>query len=108
MNKHAAPLALASVLLAACGGSRGQNAGRLAAEAPPASCSSDDRLAGRCPKLSDYGLFLGTGSDQRPAGDVIPYDVIAPLFSDFARKHRFLYLPAGVKIAYDATGAWKL
>src|SRR5205085_1240643 len=79
-----------------------------APDAAPAlpSCSAGDRATGKCSKLSDYGLFLGNGAEQRPVPGVVPYDVISPLFADFALKHRFLYLPPGTKIGYDAAGRW--
>jgi uncharacterized repeat protein (TIGR03806 family) len=43
-------------------------------------------------------------SHQVPAADVIPYDVISPLFSDYATKHRFVRVPAGQQITVDANG----
>lgn len=53
--------------------------------------------------LSEWGLFMDM-SHQIPAPDVIPYDVISPLFSDYATKHRFIRLPAGGQMATDANG----
>jgi uncharacterized repeat protein (TIGR03806 family) len=51
-------------------------------------------------KLSAYGLFDGSGATQQPAGDVLPYDVNTPLFSDYAVKFRFLRLPPGTHAVY--------
>ncbi|MBT4371628.1 MAG: hypothetical protein HOD10_02380, partial [Candidatus Marinimicrobia bacterium] len=45
------------------------------------------------PKLSDYGFFLGNMADQNPASGVMPYDVSAKLFTDYALKSRFIVLP---------------
>jgi uncharacterized repeat protein (TIGR03806 family) len=38
----------------------------------------------------------------------MPYDVIAPLFSDYTAKRRFLYLPEGAQIGYQPGELWKL
>ncbi len=52
-------------------------------------------------KLSDYGLFQGKLQDQIPVTGVIPYELISPLFSDYAHKLRFVQLPAGQSVAYN-------
>ena len=54
------------------------------------------------PRLSDYAFFTGKLSDLAPATQVFPYEVNAPLFSDYAEKARFVFLPAGQKMKYDA------
>jgi parallel beta-helix repeat protein len=59
------------------------------------------------PKLSDYGYFVGAPSAQKPAPGVVPYDVNASLFADGAGKQRFLVLPQGKKIQFDAAGRWQ-
>jgi uncharacterized repeat protein (TIGR03806 family) len=51
--------------------------------------------------LSEYGFFEGPISAQRPAADVVPYALNAPLFSDFAQKLRFIRLPKGAAVAYN-------
>lgn len=51
-------------------------------------------------KLSDYGYFMGKLSDLNPSERVIPYDLNTPLFSDYAKKKRFMFLPEGKKIEY--------
>jgi uncharacterized repeat protein (TIGR03806 family) len=53
-------------------------------------------------KLSAYGLFVGNGATQEPADGVIPYDLNTPLFSDYTEKFRFVKLPPGKTIEYDA------
>lgn len=55
--------------------------------------------------LSAYGFFTDPAA-QTPAAGVIPYDVNAPLFSDYTTKHRFLVVPPGAKIHYDDAGGW--
>jgi len=54
------------------------------------------------PRLSDYGFFTGKISDLAPATQVFPYEVNAPLFSDYAEKARFVFLPAGQEMKYDS------
>jgi uncharacterized repeat protein (TIGR03806 family) len=53
------------------------------------------------PKLSAYGFFLDASARQ-PAQGVIAYDLVNPLFSDHAAKHRFVYVPNGQAARYDA------
>lgn len=54
-------------------------------------------------KLSQYGLFVGDGSSQKPAAGVVPYDLNSPLFSDYAVKDRFIRIPAGARAVYHET-----
>lgn len=58
------------------------------------------------PKLSDYAFFDGKLSDLSPAKGVFPYAVNAPLFSDYAEKARFVYLPEGQKMTYHPDQAF--
>lgn len=57
--------------------------------------------------LSEYAFFTGKLADLKPAEGVFPYEVNAPLFSDYAEKARFIYLPAGTEMVYDSAGAFK-
>lgn len=52
--------------------------------------------------LSAYGLFADMASGL-PAKGVIPYDLINPLFSDHAAKHRFVFVPPGEAAHYHDT-----
>lgn len=54
-------------------------------------------------KLSDYGFFKGKLADLVPDKNVLPYDLNTPLFSDYAKKRRFIYLPEGERINYKET-----
>ena len=54
------------------------------------------------PRLSDYGFFEGALADLRPADNVHPYALNTPLFSDYAHKARFLYLPADSTLGWQA------
>ncbi|MEQ6120685.1 SO2930 family diheme c-type cytochrome [Reichenbachiella sp. MALMAid0571] len=53
--------------------------------------------------LSEYKFFEGKLSELIPAKNVIPYDLNTPLFSDYALKKRFIYIPKGSKIDYHPT-----
>lgn len=54
------------------------------------------------PRLSDYHFFEGDIKDQIPSLNVIPYEPASSLFTDYASKKRFIWMPAGVKAAYVA------
>ena len=51
-------------------------------------------------KLSDYNLFDGDLADLNPSERVIPYDLNSPLFSDYAHKARFVWMPEGTSARY--------
>lgn len=55
-------------------------------------------------KLSDYYFFEGDLKDQNPSYGVLPYKPISELFTDYAQKKRFLWLPNGQKATYDGDG----
>ncbi len=52
--------------------------------------------------LSEYGFFTGKIADQQPTEGVVPYALNTPLFSDYAEKLRFVKLPAGQAVTYNA------
>ncbi|MFN3620002.1 SO2930 family diheme c-type cytochrome [Sphingorhabdus sp.] len=54
------------------------------------------------PTLSEFGFF--DGSVARPSKKLIPYELRTPLFSDYATKQRFIFLPAGANITADKDG----
>ena len=51
-------------------------------------------------KLSDYGFFTNLNK-QIPTEGVLPYDLNSALFSDYADKLRFVYVPAGGFAKYN-------
>lgn len=57
-------------------------------------------------KLSEYQFFTPPLADLSPATNVFPYEVNAPLFSDYAEKARFVYLPEGSKMTYRDSAAF--
>lgn len=72
----------------------------LASAAPPGV--NDALIAGDTlpPRLSDFGFFTG----GKPSARVAPYTLNTPLFSDYAGKDRFIYVPAGRKARYAGGG----
>ncbi len=55
--------------------------------------------------LSETGLFTSVKDHTLHPG-VLPYDVVAPFWSDGLQKTRALYLPAGGKIGYTSSRGW--
>ena len=53
------------------------------------------------PNLSDYNFFEGNLKDLEPVYGVLPYDINSALFSDYAHKKRFVWMPNGSKASYD-------
>jgi uncharacterized repeat protein (TIGR03806 family) len=52
--------------------------------------------------LSKWRLFLPDGSlPLKPNKGVTPYDLNTPLFSDYASKHRFVWMPEGTSATYN-------
>lgn len=72
----------------------------LASAAPPGvndALITGDTLPQR---LSDFRFF----TSGRPNGRVHPYTLETPLFSDYAEKDRFIYVPAGKVARYTEQG----
>ncbi len=57
--------------------------------------------------LSETGC-VDAKDPTKPAAGLIPYDVIAPLWSDGAEKHRWFALPDGKTITIGSDGDWDL
>lgn len=53
-------------------------------------------------KLSDYHFFEGALKDQKPAAGVLPFEPASTLFTDYALKKRFVWMPAGSKATYNS------
>lgn len=56
------------------------------------------------PKLSDYVFFHGALKNQIPSLGVLPYDLNSHLFTDYALKKRYVWMPEGVKASYTEDG----
>lgn len=52
------------------------------------------------PTLSQYNFFVGAMAAHQPNAGVLPYDVITPLFSDYAHKFRFVWMPPGSSASF--------
>ncbi|MEN8887078.1 MAG: hypothetical protein ABF246_11875 [Winogradskyella sp.] len=50
--------------------------------------------------LSEYNFFNGDLKDLNPNYGVIPYDLNATLFSDYAKKKRFIWMPNNTSATY--------
>lgn len=51
--------------------------------------------------LSEYGLLKGTLKNLEPNESVLEYEPIAPLFTDYAHKSRFVWMPNGSSAKVD-------
>jgi uncharacterized repeat protein (TIGR03806 family) len=107
-------LLLSCTSLAGCGGAEEQRAPALDAGAGAGEDASSAALgpgpdAYETPPdtLAAWQLFEDPAA-QTPGPRTVPYDVIAPLFSDYTLKRRFLYLPEGATIGYDPLERWQL
>ena len=58
-------------------------------------------------KLSDYHFFEGKLSDLKPTEGVLPYDLITPLFTDYAYKARFVWMPEGKQAKFRLDRAFE-
>lgn len=79
-------------------------------EPVPTSPVVVDLTAVPYPKLSDYHFFDGEGEviapmkDLAPSLDVLPYEPSSALFSDYAHKKRFVWMPKNTKATYNSDG----
>ncbi len=56
------------------------------------------------PKLSDYKFFTGEMRNLEPAYKVLLYDLNSSLFTDYAYKKRFVWMPEGTQATYASDG----
>jgi uncharacterized repeat protein (TIGR03806 family) len=54
------------------------------------------------PKLSDYNFFKSPMKDLQPVYGVLPFRPASQLFTDYASKSRFIWMPEGAKANYVA------
>ncbi len=102
-------LALSVSLLSACGSATAPSELPPVVDTNPAICTSDSTdvnwealLTENCENLSDYNLFTdNTDPTSDPNGPGIPYDMSTPLFTDYATKYRFIYVPDGEAATYS-------
>jgi uncharacterized repeat protein (TIGR03806 family) len=58
--------------------------------------------------LSGYGFFTGVLANLQPAAGVVPYQLNSALFSNYAEKSRFIVLPAGEAVIYNADSVFDM
>lgn len=61
-----------------------------------------------CPQLADYRLFSSIDPALEPRKGGYPYELTTPLFSDYAHKSRFLFLPPGQSAGYQEASIFNL
>lgn len=66
---------------------------------PPGDKVNLDPTQPFCELLSSYRFFRD-GARQEPNDGVLPFDLSTPLFSDYALKHRFVWMPPGTSATY--------
>ncbi len=96
----------AGALAAMCGGALLTLIGGAASPGP----GPDRRVIladAPAPTLAAYHLFLDDAA-RWPDPRLIPYALNTPLFSDYAAKSRYLYLPPGTRATYRAAGVLDL
>ncbi|PWK20433.1 putative repeat protein (TIGR03806 family) [Xanthomarina spongicola] len=54
--------------------------------------------------LSEYNFFDGILKELNPVYGVVPYELSSPLFSDYAHKKRFIWMPDNVSANYISDG----
>lgn len=67
--------------------------------------NADDLLKPK-EKLSDYRFFTGDLKLLQPTENVIPYELNSALFSNYAEKLRFVYIPHGKQAVYKEKGVF--
>lgn len=79
----------------------------LAIMSGPSGAVDDELIKQRRPAktLSAYGFFKDLPS-QTSAAQVVPYDLQVPLFTDYAEKYRFVYVPDNKAATYDEMEAF--
>jgi uncharacterized repeat protein (TIGR03806 family) len=91
--KSALALGVCCLVLAACAPKSGVQMSAILANTPPA-------------KLSAYGLFTDPAAKIASPG-VHAYVLNTALFSDYAAKRRYVYVPTGSAITYKAEGTFE-
>lgn len=62
---------------------------------------------GKPARLSDWHVLNVSGGRLVPNAGVLPYDLVTPLFSDYAHKLRTVWMPAGQSARYTADKAFE-
>jgi hypothetical protein len=95
-------------LLAGCGGSGSDSGSGASNEQTSIECVAKTQtvqwqalLTENAAKLSDYQLFSSQcNPTTAPSERGLAYDLSVPLFTDYASKYRFIFIPEGEKATY--------
>jgi|SRR5690554_401855 len=117
---NALVLPLTVLLLSACGGSSDKEKTDTAftsktyiTEQEELTCTDSSQpvnwekvLEAKATKLSEYNLFSNTcDPSQTDSAQALPYDLSVMLFTDYASKYRFVFIPEGETATFVATEA---
>lgn len=108
--------------ITACGGSDSQDISTEAPTVPTVPTTPESLceqstsqvnwqalMAEDCPRLSQYGLFIDpVNPSTQPKAPGFSYQLATQLFSNYASKYRFIYLPEGKTIQYQPQNAFDL
>lgn len=103
MMRSAARLSVGGIVVLLVGIALGWGGSPLEADATSAIQIPIDGKPARM--ISEYHLFKDP-QHQVPNDGLVPYDLNTPLFTDYAAKHRFVWMPEGTSAAYDAENAF--
>ena len=92
------------------GGSIGEGEGGLVGDGDLSLCETtgsqvnwEALLGANCPNLSDYNLYADAKDPSTGANSGgLPYDMNTQLFTDYASKYRFVFVPEGKVADYSA------
>lgn len=101
---NALVISLTLLLLSACGGS--DNA-KPDASTPTTGVNWEKILKADADKLSEYNLFSSNDPSRTNSDRALPYDLPVMLFTDYASKYRFVFIPEGTAATFNATEALK-
>ncbi|MBY5994178.1 parallel beta-helix domain-containing protein [Ferrimonas balearica] len=91
------------------GGSIGEGEGGLVGDGDLSLCEASGSevnwaalLGANCPNLSDYNLFADSTNPKGVANSGgLPYDLNSALFTDYATKYRYVFVPGGQAAEYS-------
>ncbi|MEP5567626.1 MAG: SO2930 family diheme c-type cytochrome [Halioglobus sp.] len=69
---------------------------------PEGDTPNFDAVEVTCDSLSAYNLFSDPSDPRQAPNTGIGYDMITPLFTDYAEKYRFIFVPEGKQAAYNS------
>ena len=69
---------------------------------PEGSDPNFDAAEVSCRELAGYNLFADALEPRSAANDGIGYELTSALFTDYASKYRFIYVPDGLQAAYNS------